>query len=66
MTTSDEWTPSDIACAQAASTAGNPSCEDGGENGDHLTIAVIGSGELTPNSLQRGRQHPVLEWRAVA
>src|SRR6516225_7728888 len=25
MTTSDEWTPSDIACAQAASTAGNPS-----------------------------------------
>jgi hypothetical protein len=25
MTTSDEWTPSDIAWAQAASTAGNPS-----------------------------------------
>ena len=40
--------------------------QHGGENGDHLTITVIGSGEFASNPLQRGRQYPVLERCAVA
>ena len=43
-----------------------PVGEHGGENGDHLAIAVIGTGEFASHPLQRGRQHPVLERRAVA
>ena len=43
-----------------------PVGEHGGENRDHLTITVIGTGEFVSHPLQRGRQHPVLEWRAVA
>ena len=40
--------------------------EHRGEDFDHLPVAVIGSGELAPHPLQRRRQHPVLERRAVA
>ena len=39
--------------------------EHGGENGNHLPVAVIGSGEFAPYPLQRARQNPVLERRAV-
>src|SRR6478609_2244909 len=35
-------------------------------DGDHLTIAIIGAGELASHALQRRRQHPVLEGRTVA
>ena len=37
-----------------------------GEDFDHLAVAVVGTGELAPDLLQRRRQHPVLERRAVA
>ena len=40
--------------------------EHGGKNSDHLPVAVVGSGEFAPYPLQRARQHPVLERRAVA
>ena len=43
-----------------------PVGEHRGEDVDHLPIAVIGAGELAPDALHRGRQHPVLEGRAVA
>jgi hypothetical protein len=36
------------------------------EDVDHLPIAVIGTGELAPHALHRGRQHPVLERCIVA
>src|SRR3984957_14594084 len=39
--------------------------EHGGENGDHLTIGVIGSGESAANPLQRPRRSPILEWRSI-
>ena len=31
------------------------------EDVDHLPIAVIGAGKLPPHTLDRSRQHPVLE-----
>ena len=40
--------------------------EHRGEDLDHLPVAVVGPGELAPSTLQRRRQHPILEWRAVA
>ena len=40
--------------------------EHGGQDGDHLAIAIIGFGELAANPLKRRRQHPILEWSAVA
>jgi len=40
--------------------------QHGGENGDHLTIAIVGPSELAPHLLQRRRRHPVLERSAVA
>ena len=36
------------------------------EDVDHLAIAVISARKLPPHTLDRGRQHPVLERRAVA
>src|SRR5271165_4718843 len=33
---------------------------------DHLPVAVVRTGKLAPHSIERRRQHPVLEWRAVA
>ena len=36
------------------------------EDVDHLPIAIVGAGELAPDPLDRGRQHPVLEGRTVA
>src|SRR4029077_236544 len=33
---------------------------------DHLSIAIVDTGELAPYTFHRGRQHPVLEGRAVA
>ena len=39
--------------------------EHRGEDGDHLTVAVIGAGELAAHALQRRRQHPVLERSAI-
>jgi len=35
-------------------------------NVDHLPIAVMGASELAPHTFHRGRQHPILEGRAVA
>jgi len=43
-----------------------PIGQHGGQDGDHLTIAIIGAGELASHALQRRRQHPVLEGRTVA
>jgi hypothetical protein len=40
--------------------------EHGGQDGDHLAIAIIGFGELASNPLERRRQHPILERSAVA
>lgn len=40
--------------------------EHGGQDGDHLTIAIIGFGELASNPLERRRQPPILERSAVA
>jgi len=40
--------------------------EHGGEDIHHLTIAVVGPGELAPDPLECCRQHPVLERGAVA
>jgi hypothetical protein len=37
-----------------------------GEDIDHLPIAIVGAGELAPHALHGGRQHPVLERRAIA
>ena len=66
MITSDEWTPSDIACGAGGFDRRQSIGQHGGQDGDHLAIAVIGPGELAPHPLQRRRQHPVLERRAVA
>ena len=40
--------------------------EHRGEDFDHLPVAVVGAGELAPHPIERRRQHPVLERRAVA
>jgi hypothetical protein len=36
------------------------------EDVDHLTIAIVGNGELAPYTFDRSRKHPVLEGSAVA
>jgi hypothetical protein len=36
------------------------------EDVDHLPIAVVDTGELASHALHGGRQHPVLERRAIA
>src|SRR5262249_56071534 len=58
------------AVAQRLATRGlnrrQPVAQHGGEDIDHLPVAVIDGGELAPNTLQTGRQHPVLERRAIA
>ena len=36
-------------------------CQHRVEDIDHLPIAVIGAGKLPPHTLDRSRQHPVLE-----
>jgi IstB-like ATP binding protein len=72
--TSAEWTPSDSAWTQAFSTAGNPSVSTAARilgssprtSFDHLPVAVVGSGEIAPHTIQRRRQHPVFERRPVA
>ena len=40
--------------------------QNGVEDVDHLSIAVVGAGELAPHTFHRGWQHPVLEGRTVA
>ena len=40
--------------------------EHRGEDFDHLPVAVVGPGKLASHAIQRRRQHPVLERRAVA
>ena len=40
--------------------------EHRGEDLDHLPVAVVGAGELAPDAVQRRRQHPILERRAIA
>ena len=42
-----------------------PVAQHGGEDVDHLPIAILGAGELAADPVERGRQHPVLERRAV-
>ena len=43
-----------------------PVGQHGGEDLDHLPVAVVGAGELAADLVERRRQHPVLERRAVA
>ena len=43
-----------------------PVAQHRGEDFDHLPVAVMGAGKLTPHAIERRRQHPILEWRAVA
>ena len=40
--------------------------QHGGEDGDQLTIAIVGAGEPSSHPLRCGRQHPVPERRTVA
>ena len=42
-----------------------PVGEHGGQDFDHLPVAVVGARELAPHPLQRRRQHPVLERRPL-
>ena len=44
---------------------GQAVAQNGGEDVDHLAVAIVGAGELAPDPLEPGRQHPVLERRAV-
>ena len=44
---------------------GQPVAQHRGEDVDHLPVAIVGAGELAAHPLQAGRQHPVLERRAV-
>ena len=60
-----EWTPCDRFGAGGLDRR-QPVGEHRAEDVDHLPIAVVGAGELAPNALHRGRQHPVLERRAIA
>ena len=64
--TSAEWTPSRERLGAGGLDRRQPVGQHRGEDVDHLPIAVVGAGELAPHPLQRGRQHPVLERRAVA
>src|SRR4029450_2261876 len=50
---------SSLDCGQAVG-------QNGVEDVDHLPIAVVDNGKLAPYTFHRGRQHPVLEGRAVA
>ena len=50
MITSDEWTPSDIAWAQAASTAANPSVSTAAR-----ILTICRSPSADPASLRRTR-----------
>ena len=43
-----------------------PVGEHRGENLDELPVAVVGACELALDAVQRRRQHPILERRAVA
>ena len=43
-----------------------PIGQHGGQNLDHLPVAIVGAGELATDAIQRRRQHPVLERRAIA
>ena len=45
---------------------GQPVAPHGGQNADHLPVAIGGSGQLPADPLQPGREHPVLERRAIA
>ena len=45
---------------------GNAVGQDGGENLDHLPVAVVRARQPMPNPLQGAGQNPVLERRAVA
>jgi hypothetical protein len=44
---------------------GQAVAEHGGENFDHLPVAIVAASELTPDPLEIGRQHPILEWSPV-
>jgi hypothetical protein len=55
--------------ARGKGQAGGSLCpigEHGGQDGDHLAIAILGFGELASNPLESRRQHPILERSAVA
>jgi hypothetical protein len=43
-----------------------PVAENGGQDRDHLPIAVMGYLQPASHPLHCRWQHPVLEWRAVA
>jgi hypothetical protein len=65
-TTSAEWTPWAIRLGAGDLDRRKSIGKHGGEDVDHLPIAIIGAGELAPHALHRGRQHPVFERRAIA
>ena len=37
--------------------------DDGGQDLDHLAIAIVAAGELAPHAFDRSGQHPILEDR---
>ena len=43
-----------------------PIAQHGGEDLDHLPVAVVGASELAPDPVQSRRQNPVLERRPIA
>jgi hypothetical protein len=57
------------ALGQGLSTGGfdggQAIAEHGSKNLDHLPVAIVAASELTPEPLQIGREHPVLEWSPV-
>jgi len=65
MITSDEWTPSAVAARRRIRPRQSIS-QHGSQDGDHLTIAIVGPGEFASHPLQRGRQHQSLNGAAVA
>jgi len=64
-TTSAEWTPPARASAQAASTAVKPSVSTADSTLTIWRSPIVRALQLTPHTLQAGRQEPVLEGGAV-
>ena len=64
--TSAEWTPWLQRFGAGGLDRRQPVGQHRGQDVDHLPIAVVGAGELAADPSSRGRQHPVLERRAIA
>ena len=62
--TSAEWTPS-LGAGAGRLDGGQAVQQHGAEDLDHLAVAITGGAQLPAHPLDRGRQLPVLEWRAI-